>query len=158
MIITIHHSATPVNTTITAIDKMHKDRFNMKSSLGFYIGYHYLIASNGNITQTRKDTEIGAHVANKNKNNIGICLIGNFEENKPTDQQIYALRDLLKKLVKQYDIKNIYGHKELAATACPGKHISMDFIRNLAEIPTEKEVKESKEAVIKRIKELLDIL
>ena len=124
--IIVHHTATlgPA-TTVEAINKGHKDRNFTLSARGSYIGYHYVIDSNGTVTQTRDDDEEGCHARGYNKNYIGIGLFGNFENEKPTKRQTHALMHLIEKLRGNYGIPfaNIKGHKEIKATACPGRHL-----------------------------------
>ncbi|MDO9399213.1 MAG: peptidoglycan recognition family protein [bacterium] len=128
--IIIHHSATARDkTTLNAINKVHQKLFNYKSSLGWYVGYHYFIAGNGIIRQTRKDADYGAHCRADNMNSkaIGICLSGNFEIEQPSEKQLVSLEKIVERLKKDYNIKNdnILGHCQVlgAKTACPGKNL-----------------------------------
>ena len=54
------------NYTVAMCNNDHKARFNMLSSLGSYVGYHYFIDKAGVVTQTRADTEEGAHCVGYN--------------------------------------------------------------------------------------------
>ena len=128
--IIIHHSATTRDkTTLTAINRIHQKWFNYKSSLGWYIGYHYFITGNGIVRQTRRDDDYGIHCrANKmNSKSIGICLTGNFETEQPSEKQLASLKIILERLKKNYNIENnnILGHCEVieSKTACPGKNL-----------------------------------
>ncbi len=114
--IILHHSASSkYKTKVADINEWHK-KWDFKSSLGYYVGYHFVIEIDGKTTQTRKISEAGAHTRGYN-NHIGICLTGNFEKEEPTRQQIDSLIDLLTKLEGK-----VVGHKDLAATLCPGKN------------------------------------
>lgn len=153
--IIIHHSASPKNTTTAKeINQWHKVRnwgtllkpiyLTKQSSLNFWAQYHYIIEQTGIVIQSRKDDEIGWHTGGDwNTNSIGICLCGNFENEKPEDKQIFALRDLLNELCKKYIIsrENIFGHCDINPTACPGKNIDMQFIRSLIRIDNGIEMK-----------------
>lgn len=126
--IIIHHTATNKDkTTLTAINRVHQKWFNYKSSLGWYIGYHYFISGNGIIRQTRRNDDYGVHCRadNMNAKSIGICLAGNFEIEQPSEKQLISLKKILERLKKDFNIKNenILGHREVigAKTACPGK-------------------------------------
>ena len=61
----LHHTVTPytwnVESTIEQVNPVHAKRGFPKSSLGYHVGYHYLIDRNGKIGQTRADTDEGAH-------------------------------------------------------------------------------------------------
>jgi len=120
--IIIHHSASGFNTTLVDIEIWHKVRFNFKSSLGLWSGYHYIIFPDGAIKQTRRDNELGAHsIANDGK--IGICLIGNFEITEPKEGQLNSLLFLLEKIKKEYNISEVLGHRDCNKTDCPGKNL-----------------------------------
>lgn len=124
----IHHSASPqATTTLELVNEWHKQRgFNL-SSLGYYVGYHYLIAPTGEVYQTRAIGEDGCHCiafdegehTSFNKSSVGICLMGNFEFEDPTPEQIKSLEGLLKNLKPQ----RILGHRDVASTLCPGKSL-----------------------------------
>lgn len=113
--IIIHHSAG--GGTVADINNWHKQRGFPKSELGYYVGYHYVIEKNGITIQTRLNDEIGCHTIGHN-HNIGICLIGNFEAERPTLEQYNSLWLLL-----DYLNKDVYVHQDFAATLCPGKHL-----------------------------------
>jgi N-acetyl-anhydromuramyl-L-alanine amidase AmpD len=69
-----------------------------------------------------------------NQEGIGICLVGNFENTRPTPRQRQALKRLLASLQREYRIssRNIIGHNDVkTSTLCPGRHFSVeDFIRS----------------------------
>jgi N-acetyl-anhydromuramyl-L-alanine amidase AmpD len=131
--IIIHHSAVSREANAKQFEAIKRNHI----SKGWGdIGYHFLIDPNGKLNFGRKETAIGAHCSHGGMNNksIGICLAGNFEIEKPTDHQIFMLRDALQMLSYRFKIPRarILGHKETgAATACPGKNLAMDFVRNL---------------------------
>ena len=147
--IIIHHSSAPagnagINYTLAQCNYDHKQRFNMKSSLGYWIGYHYVIDYSGKITQTRLDTEQGAHCVGYNNSpydkyshperlSIGICLIGNFDFLQPSQAQIKSLTGLLQQKVKEYniDIKNIVPHRKYSSKSCYGSKLSDDWAQKL---------------------------
>ena len=131
--IIIHHTAVSREANAKQFEAI--KRYHKSKGWGD-IGYHYLIDPDGRLNKGRQDNEIGAHCshAGMNMKSIGIALSGNFETEKPTDYQIFMLRDILQILSKRYRItrSRILGHKETgAATACPGKNLAMEFVRNL---------------------------
>jgi N-acetyl-anhydromuramyl-L-alanine amidase AmpD len=71
-----------------------------------------------------KEQLAGAHVAGKNADSIGICLVGNFEETAPTDKEIAALKGLLLALKSKTGLgeSDVTGHGALGKTDCPGKY------------------------------------
>jgi len=124
----IHHTASDRDkTTLADVDAWHKLRWpDFRSDLlGYYVGYHYLIEANGQITQTREDYEEGAHTIGYNQKSIGICLTGNFDLEEPSLLQLNALQPLLDRLKVQYNISSdkILGHCQVSATRCPGRRL-----------------------------------
>lgn len=120
--IVIHHSASGPKTTVAEINAWHKARDFTLSSLGFYVGYHYVILFDGTFVQTRRDEEIGCHTI-PNDGKIGICLTGNFMTDDPTIAQLVTLTDLVRKLKLAYNIPYIQGHRDFSNTQCPGDNL-----------------------------------
>lgn len=87
------------------------------------IGYHYVIRTDGVVERGRPEYAIGAHSGpNGNGDSIGVCLIGRFEQYAPNDAQITALVELIKDLETRYGDLKVIGHKDVMATACPGRN------------------------------------
>lgn len=110
----IHCSDTGNNNNIDAsiIHKMHIN-FGWEG-----IGYHKVILRSGKIENGRPEFWIGAHVKGKNKNSLGICLIGT---DKFTNKQFLSLKKLLLKWKKKYPNAEIIGHRDAIKTkkTCP---------------------------------------
>jgi N-acetyl-anhydromuramyl-L-alanine amidase AmpD len=123
--IILHHTVSKRdNTSIHDVNAWHKARWNWRSSMGHYMGYHFLVTGDGKIHQGAKPTEQRAHTIGYNDKAIGVCLTGNFETEKPSEKQLESLKKLLKKLMEQYNIKKDYikGHREVYPTLCPGEN------------------------------------
>ena len=121
--VVIHHTGNPTDDDLSAaeINASHKAR-------GWScIGYHYVVRKDGTVEQGRPHWTVGAHAYGHNSHTIGIHVCGNFEEAVPTDEQIESLAMLLANLCTDYglpiDRDHIVGHRELMATACPGKNL-----------------------------------
>ena len=110
----IHCSDTGNNNNIDAsiIHEMHIN-FGWEG-----IGYHKIILRSGKIENGRPEFWIGAHVKGKNKNSLGICLIGT---DKFTNKQFLSLKKLLLKWKKKYPNAQIVGHRDATKTSktCP---------------------------------------
>lgn len=138
-IVIIHHTAVSYKFNpdqFEANNSYHKNLYNFRSSLGFYLGYNYEISSNGYLRQARKDGEVTAACWQRDMDNgrcVHIALDGNFDLEKPTNLEIYALRDLLKLLNQRYKIPSnqIYFHRQFVPKICPGKNMDLKFIRSL---------------------------
>jgi len=128
--IIIHHSATDEGNAL-CFHSFHHQRGFEKG-----LGYHFVI-NNG--TKSKQDGHIevaprwikqqnGAHckASNMNYKAIGICLVGNFNEEFVSEKQMDSLVWLVNRLRKYYRIsaRNIRGHGQVpeAKTECPGKH------------------------------------
>jgi hypothetical protein len=94
------------------------------------IGYHWLISRAGDVMAGRAETEIGAHVVERNRGTIGICLIGGhgssehdrFDDHFTASQEA-ALRNLLEDIARRARIERVTGHNQYAAKACPGFNV-----------------------------------
>ncbi len=91
------------------------------------IGYHLVIDRSGVLWQGRSIRWQGAHVKNHNEGNIGVLVMGNFEEQKPTAAQIQTLRRVIVDLRRVYGVREgqLYTHREWpdADTLCPGRNL-----------------------------------
>jgi hypothetical protein len=136
--IVIHHSATPAGSA-RSFDDMHRDK-------GWdELGYHFVI---GNGTDSG-DGEVevgprwpkqkwGAHAKTPdnlfNEYGIGICLVGNFDLERPTPQQSKSLARLVGHLMKTYHIpsERVIGHRDTKPTECPGRNMNIAALRRQA--------------------------
>lgn len=120
----VHHSASKQSTTKKAdIAKWHKER-------GFsQISYHKIIEGNGVIVNSRSENIQGAHAKGANQGSLGVCVVGNFEKEIPSQEQIYSLISVLTVWCEEHSLnsKDIYGHFNVpggnTATSCPGKNL-----------------------------------
>lgn len=122
------------------------------------IGYHFVLRHNGNIERGRPLWAVGSHAGpSGNVDSIGICLAGNFETDKPTPQQMNSLVWLLKEhLHFRHNNLDVVGHKDVMATACPGKHFPWAELRERLEeskvvYKTLQEVPDWGKAVVKKL-------
>ena len=124
----IHHSASADVPSST----IHQWHLNQGWS---GIGYHFVIRAGGAIERGRPEDTIGAHSGPAgNGDSIGIVLTGNFETGKPTTAQMDSLVWLLKDyLFPRYGVKPVIGHKDVMATACPGRNFPWAELRERLE-------------------------
>jgi len=138
--IMVHHTAVSYTKNpdqFVANNKYHQQKWNFKSSLGFFLGYNYEINAAGYRRQARADGEPTAACFQQSMNDgrcVHIGLDGNFDIEKPKPNQIYALRDLLRLLRRRYNLpaENIYFHSQFAPKTCPGNLIDLNFIRSIS--------------------------
>jgi hypothetical protein len=136
--IVIHHSATPTGS-MSFFDKEHK----AKGWDG--VGYHFVIGNGTEtgdgqieVTQRWPLQKWGAHaktIDNRfNEHGIGICLVGNFDVERPSPQQMRSLARLIAHLSQTYRIspQNVVGHRDTKPTDCPGRFVNIASVRSAA--------------------------
>jgi hypothetical protein len=133
--IVIHHSATPAGS-VKDFDREHKEK-------GWdECGYHFVIGNGTNSGNGQIEVgprwpkqKYGAHAKTPdnqyNEHGIGICLVGNFDIDRPTAAQMASLDKLVVYLMKTYNIRadHVLGHKQTKPTDCPGRNINIFAIR-----------------------------
>ena len=92
------------------------------------IGYHYVIRRDGKVEKGRAENLVGSHVAGRNANSIGVCMVGGVNqkdfqkaENNFTKEQFASLKTLLQGLAKKYPGTVVLGHRDFpnVGKACP---------------------------------------
>ena len=95
------------------------------------IGYHYVVDRGGRVWECRDMKYQGAHVKECNEGNLGICCLGNFDEQSPSAEQVAALEKLLNVLMNKYgvSVSRVKTHQEWASahTACPGRSLQAEM-------------------------------
>jgi len=127
--VVIHHSASK-NGSLQGMDMYHRQKRKMENGLA----YHFVIGNglgmpDGKIeVGNRWKRQIkGGHLASDETNEvaIGICLVGNFEVDRPTAAQMQSLYALVSYLNRRCGIpkSGVRTHKQINTkpTACPGK-------------------------------------
>lgn len=118
----LHHAA--ANGSVETVHQWHLNR-------GWAgIGYHFYVRKDGTVYRGRPENWVGAHTDGHNATKIGICAEGNYEVEKMPDVQKNAIIELLGYLRGKYGNQKVYGHRDLDATACPGKNYPFNEIVN----------------------------
>ena len=104
----------------------------MQPSLGLNVAYHFIVTPNGKVWKTRSENDVGHHAGNWeiNQASLAICLVGHFEKNEPTRQQLSSLNTLVKRIQRKYRIEKVIPHSQSNETLCCGwklKRKIMDF-------------------------------
>jgi hypothetical protein len=133
--IILHHMAHKT-ADIHAVHNYHRTRTYTSSSgkTGYWsgIGYNYFITLDGIIYEAR-GINVGAHTLNYNNSSIGIGFQGDFQQQQMPDAQLKAGAALCKKLMQDHSLtmNDIKRHKDLSATACPGKNFRISELKEL---------------------------
>jgi LysM repeat protein len=142
--IVIHHSGAGEGT-LKSIDRYHREERHMENGLA----YHFLIGNGngmgdgeiaaGNRWRQQLD---GGHLRSDQQNKIalGICLIGNFDNSKPTEKQLRSLETLVRALLTRCKLSAsaVKTHQQIniVRTKCPGKRFpTRSFLATLKNPP-----------------------
>jgi N-acetyl-anhydromuramyl-L-alanine amidase AmpD len=134
----LHHSASP-SGNYAQIDKEHR------KILGFDgCGYHFVIGNgqgseDGKIEVAQRwvNQKQGVHCRNAKSHDmdeygVGICLIGDMDQEPPTAKQVAAAQALIAYLGGRYRIKNdhvtTHAHVASTPTVCPGKYFPEESV------------------------------
>lgn len=128
--ITVHHSAFRSGGPLETVKRVQRDHM---SNRGYGdVGYHYFIDREGRIIEGRSLRWQGAHAGGSNNvGNVGICLIGDFDKEKPTGAALRSLERLIVELQSKLGIPrpNVRPHRAWKETQCPGEHLMPWFAR-----------------------------
>ena len=138
--IVIHHSGVDTGT-VKAMDQYHREVRHMENGLA----YDFVIGNgsgmgDGEIAVGRRWTQQldGGHLASEaqNKVAIGICLVGNFDERRPTPRELDSLRALVEALMVRCKLtpRAVKTHQQIniVHTRCPGvKFPTRSFLDSL---------------------------
>ena len=136
--IVLHHTASD-SGSVDSIDQTHRQRTDSSGIPWRGIGYHFVIGNgdgmaDGEVQPTFRwmDQSAGAHAGDLEYNSygIGICLVGNFDNQPPTASQLAAARKLVAELKAAFDIDStaVLRHGDVKATECPGRFFPHDEI------------------------------
>lgn len=131
--VTIHHAGVLWQAKVTpATFVRNMQAWGQKEKGWPDLAYHFLIAPDGTILEGRPLTyEPESNTKYPLAGNIGVEMMGNFEEQRPDPRQLASCAKLTAWLCHQYriDLAQIRGHNDAAPrqTSCPGK----DFNRYL---------------------------
>jgi peptidoglycan hydrolase-like amidase len=139
----VHHTGEVTDETRDPMELMRAIYYYHTITRGWGdIGYHYVIDKQGNIYEGRAGGAemVGAHTALHNVGSIGISLMGNFEYEQPTPNQLKVLTLVLADHANRFKVDpsarsfwlgtnsfNVSGHRDVTregyGTACPGRNL-----------------------------------
>ena len=92
-----------------------------------------MIQPDGRVETGRMHDTQGSHAQGANADSIGICFAGNIDRHPPTDNQVQAFAELYQKEIKpRYGQLPISGHRDHGNTSCPGRHMPMKELIEMA--------------------------
>ena len=137
-VLVLHHTASPASWRREDVLRAHKAR-------GFRdVGYHELVcySTEGgahieggrpyDLDDEWEPWEMGAHVRGHNADSWAAALVGNYDVEEPPEELLQAAAVLFASRCLQWQLdpfQAIRGHRELAATACPGRFVDLGAFR-----------------------------
>jgi hypothetical protein len=138
--LTVHHTAVPARPGVKTAVKLRE--FQQQMQNGYWINtpslrkqiflgdipYHYYISAQGDVAEGR-ELEFAAYSNAQYRtpiaNHITVTLEGNFQTQKPSEEQVSALIELLTMLAKEHAVplNHISYHAAVAQTDCPGQNL-----------------------------------
>lgn len=99
-------------------------------------GYHFFVRKDGTIYRGRPEDKLGAHALDNNSNNLGICFEGKYMVENMPQVQLNAGIELVNYLCGKYGLSKsqVYKHKDLCNTDCPGVNFPFSDIVNGQEV------------------------
>ncbi len=150
----IHHTASQIGDYKT-IQRAHLKRYGG-------MAYHLLL-SNGSANAPTGHLESGWRYfffwysrATKsmacNTMALHLCIVGNYEDGPVPDGLKPALAGSIQAICDQYDIPQdaVMLHRDCSATACPGKHISVEKIANWSNLTCSNELSRQHRAALRK--------
>ena len=125
--ITVHHSAAVLGDNRRAPDRLRQhQRYHQDTQGWIDIAYHYGVDRHGNVYELR-DTALAGDTGTDYDPAGHLLLLaeGNFDEEQPTDAQLWTLADLAAAGIERHGLGGdlatvVSGHRDHASTSCPG--------------------------------------
>lgn len=122
--ITIHHSDDSGTTTGPALYRIWQ---GWHQHLGWPdVAYHFIIGRDGQVYEGRPHQAAGDTATEYDPNgHLLIVVEGDYDEAKPSQEQLESLAQMVAWASLRFDVPvaTISGHRDHAATTCPGGHL-----------------------------------
>lgn len=124
-----------------SINAYHRDERGFpQSTLGDWIGYHYLITGE-TMYKCKEDFEVGAHCnfvvdgVSMNYQSIGVCIGFDGDIELPIKPHLDLFKSLIEKIMKKYDIpiERVVFHRDFdnKGKTCPGTLFTRDYMLSI---------------------------
>lgn len=120
--VVLHHSVIYEGDDVSTMHEI--QRLHQEDNGWADVGYHYVIGKQGAVYEGRDIHARGVHVAGYNSGTLGVCLMGNFMEEQPTESQIKSARELIQWLAPVLGLTHLGNHRAFnPTTRCPGDNL-----------------------------------
>ncbi|TVQ31505.1 MAG: hypothetical protein EA376_09215 [Phycisphaeraceae bacterium] len=132
--ITVHHDGMPpvsLQSQSDVASRIDRIRSAHQGQGWGDIGYHFVVDPFGRVWQGRPLEFQGAHVRAENEGNLGVLVLGNFEQQTPTGQALSTLDRFVIAQMRRFNVgvSRVLTHRELGPTACPGRTLQAHMQR-----------------------------
>lgn len=121
--VVIHHSVIMENNddvaTLLEIQQAHRNDRGWAD-----VGYHYFVGREGIVYEGRDIRVRGTHTAGFNTGSVGVCLLGDYTSQLPTERQIRGAEGLINWLAQRLELTHLAAHNMFnTTTLCPGGNL-----------------------------------
>lgn len=117
---------------LRGVNNYHRDLWNSKSSLGFYVGYNEFVDIDGKRTKTRAEGEETMAVIGHNQDgtyHVCFALDGDKQSFNDKQKQVYL------EIREEHSEKTLTLHKSIQKNrTCPGGYISLFYLEGLTRL------------------------
>ena len=126
--LTVHHSGVAIKGNARSPKRMRIAQIYHQTGKRSWpdIAYHHVIDMAGNVYQGRATWARGdTGTTYDTTSHYLVCVLGNYDKQQPNKKQLTTLVNLLAWTSQKFSVKpkTITGHRDHAATSCPGKNI-----------------------------------
>lgn len=145
---TVHHTASGPTSGGRSVDVTLVAEWHRRRGLGLgykdsrACAYHFLILRDGTVQRGRPLGRGSSGTKNRQDNarTIAVCLVGDFGPRRagagwsgmwPSPAQLRELERIARWAFERYGFgpDSVRGHREVASSECPGRHVDLDELR-----------------------------
>jgi len=132
--IIVHHSLTSDSSTVSwgAIRKYHIEKLGW-TDIGYHAGVE-LLKENYEVLMGRSWDRQGAHCRGHNGDSLGICFIGDYNEEEPEEQMLIVGARVVRLWMRLFGIpvERVFTHHYFAPhKTCPGREFGFNKFREM---------------------------
>lgn len=126
----IHHSASTDGETRNwdRICQIHVEQNGWAPPCGYHFGVELVTMKKAQVMLGREPHRDGAHCPGMNQTHLGLCVVGNFEEVRPSVEVVALAEHLVREAQRRGWVGlEVIPHRNRRATLCPGKYLIEAF-------------------------------